>query len=261
MATHEYIKKNIAAIVCLALLLVGIAQLAIGNSLPVYKNEAAYSAVESKITDDFTSEKIDSNTASERFYKNQHENMTSKYTLLDSGWFFVLASVHVAVGGVFYRFINKRRRNVHVAILYILALFNITLFIVLMDIGIIVDSDRRLFPWWADSLGIPLFSSIFLFAFAVPITLGIVAGTTTHFKSTTVRKVNKKNVKEVWQLRPRYVLLVAAFCLLLVITSSYSFRYEDAPLVAGTLLYNFILFTGYTATATRKAKTTSNSTK
>ncbi len=233
----------VTLVIVVAVLLLGLGQLYTSAHMPVYRDEARYYKVSDQITDSFSNQMISSDEANERFYVNQRENMTNKYSLEKSGWFYVIASAYGFVGLGLAYFIKRTRKSLHVAWLYALASINAVAWTVLGVQSILVDSERGLLPYWADSMGIPVFGSIILLVIVAPITAVIVALTTLGYK----RQNPSFDISKFTRLPRRYqiyfIVAFGIFAILLGTSMSY-LTYEIAPLIAGGLLYNVLLFAG-----------------
>lgn len=224
-------------------LAVGLAQLYTSFHTPVYRDEAKYNEVAQQINSAFAEQSIGSDEASDRFYKNQDDNMTDKYQLEQSGWLLVIMGFYGFLGVGVIEIIRKTKKNLHVAWLYALALVNIVAGTMLGVVSLMIDNQRGLFPYWADSLGIPIFGFVFLFIFAIPITVGLVVIGTLRYK----QQKPDCRLRKFLALSPGYKAYFIVSCILLILFGVLTIifpTYDSAPLLAGSMLYLVLLYGG-----------------
>ncbi len=221
----------------------GIGLIQTSKSLPVYNDQDVYQREYKKINDRYLAGAIGSHEASRAFYVNQDHYLSSKYSFESSGWFLIVSVVYTLLGIVVYYWTVKRKKAIHRAWFYFLMLLNITAVFVLSSLNLYIQQDRNLFPWWADSLGIPLFGALIGLCFVTPLFLAI----TTFSLRGYHRESPNFSLHKFTDLSPAYkiyFLVSIAIVLLAVGTSWPILSYDTAALLAGSLLYNFLLFGG-----------------
>jgi len=208
--------------------------------MPVFDDETAYNNTYEQIGVDLANNTIDYSGASERFYKNQDDNMSGKYMLESAGWSLVVTSMYILIYGCWVWYIRAKQKLPHVAWLYLLAALNVGLCLILGLISIVMQASRGLYPHWADSLGIPLFSTILMSPVLLGFTMGIVG-------IVTVKYTRASFSHEIGTLpRPYKVYFVMsglALCLLLINIVRYP-EYASTCLLVGSVLFNYFVFVG-----------------
>lgn len=224
-------------------LVVGICLIQTSEKLPVYTDQDAYQREYEKINDRYLAGAINSHEASRAFYVNQDHYLSGKYNLESSGWFLIVSVVYLLVGMVAYYWTIKRKRAIHRAWFYFLTLLNIAAVFVLSSLSLYTQQSSGLFPWWADSLGIPIFGALIGLCFVTPLFLAI----TTCILRKYYREKPSFNLHKFRDLSTAYkiyFLASAAVLLLAIGTSQPVLSSDNAALFAGPLLYNFLLFAG-----------------
>lgn len=209
-------------------------------SMPVFRDETAYNTTYEQIATDLSDGKICSDQASERFYRNQDVNMSSKYRLESIGWSVVGASVYAIVGACWLVYIKRRRKLPRVLWLYVLATTNVIIYMGLDVVSTLVDSDRNLYPSWADSMGIPLFSTILISPFVLGMTVGLVRIVTSRYAQTPHRfKFLSLTIS--YKI---YIIISSLIGILLLVDFIQYPDYGTVPFIAGSILFNCLVFAG-----------------
>lgn len=249
-------KRPISLLVAIgAIILVfslGLYQIYTSNITSVYRDEHAYDREYDAIVSALDQHEINYHTASDRFYDNQDTNMTDKYRLESSGWFYALCAVYGTVGLLAYVWITKHRRAIHKAWLFLVALLSTTMLVAIVTTSLFIDQDRGLFPWWADSIGIALVGGlIFYIVVLVPVSIAFCSISTLGYRRDAPSFSLKKLKSMSTGYRLYFVITTLGILAIGILSLPYP-SFDTAPLFAGGLLYNFLLFAGIEDKTRRK---------
>lgn len=225
--------------------LAGAALLAWGMYLPVYSNEAAYSTTNSDITNQLYNDEISSSEAVKRFYANQAENMTSKYTLEDAGLACLVAALYGGLALLSIRSMRRTGKTVPKGWLYVVSCGSLLAFGFLLVLSVFLSYMRGLLPPWADSLGIPIFGTGILLSVVLP----PLAGTTYWLARKYRRQLPNTQLSDFRALSSgqRAYFVIAAIMTMAAATVllwSPGDALVVVPIVFGGILFHFLLFTG-----------------
>lgn len=159
----------------------GIVFVSISLPMSVYTDESAYNEAMAAIDAEQSlalsaGDRQKMNEVSNKFFATREKYVTSKYRLHDLGWALIILGglMYATVG--FYVFVKKdplkplSKRSMHVLsqIAYLLLMIG---FIYMF----FLDFERGEFPWWADSISIPIFGIGTFYIFTAPIFFIIVS--------------------------------------------------------------------------------------
>ncbi len=153
--------RKIALAVALSMILLGLGAFGYSLSMEAYKNEALYEMRYMEIQSESTPENSTSD-ATKKFHELRAEHLTPKHKIQDYSMSIAIlgavASVLVLLGG---REITAFKKKRNILFLGILAPI-LTSMATYADLAL--DYTRGEFPWWADSLAIPIATEIPLFS-------------------------------------------------------------------------------------------------
>lgn len=225
------------------LAIVGAVFLVYSAHMPLYSNEPAYNEAYLEINDRLADGEIGYDEASRLFYMNQNNYMTNKYWLESVGLSCIIAAAYGGAVLAFMRSMRRLGKTVHKAWLYAVTCGSLLLSGSLLIFAVYVEYERGLLPYWADSLGIPVFGTATLLCVSLPAS----AGVTYMLSRSYQRQKPRTTVADLKDLSPgakAYFTITAIITVLAVVWLAIYPAYVFVPIVFGGALFNFLLITG-----------------
>ncbi len=155
--------------ISISIIIISILSIAYSFAVPAYTNEDKYQEMYMAID----VRELGSRIASDRFHENRDKFLTHKYLFQDYGaTFLILGIASLLLFGA-----NKPVTAPSSKLKIALVGFTAALFTVIGYVGdLFVEAFRGSFPWWADSLGIPLAGApVLAFIFICWVILNLIA--------------------------------------------------------------------------------------
>ncbi len=236
----KWFKKNlffISVIIGILMAIGGVLMSIYGQSMSPYTDSSAYYKSRDKIIYEYTPE-IDSQKLSNRFYENKHKYSTGKYFFEDGGIGVSILGLILMIASFISKKVWERRKVINGAWLIIILVTSAFLTLLAIAARLEQDLGRGQFPWWADSIAIPIFGAtvgLFVYGLVASIILALVIRY--NYDSGTKPKTSIRNLSIVAKI---YFVISTAFALI----GLFPPYYDNVISSGGVLLLNYLLFLG-----------------
>lgn len=225
-------------IISICLFVIGLINAYISTQMPIFRDEAAYNKAYESIITDLQNDVINIDEAGRRFHDNVATYNSGKTIVESASVAMVTLSLCIIVYYRWNLYVDRKRKLPPVSWMYSIAIVTVIAYLVLASFFIITEVSRGLYPYWADSLGIPLLSMMI----SSPIILSVVIG----YVALITKQYTQKPQSASFGPLPLFYkthFIMSSFVITILLLGFIQYPdFSIPPLIAGIILFNYFLF-------------------